>query len=268
MGMLGHLTRLFSALIIGLLFSYLVYRALVPLDGFLASILFLGFMMTMPFTLILVFYSRIRWGMLFFTAVWLLYASAVWLYMLAHFFTAVFPAQAWIPVSLLILGGIALFLVVLRRRGIGLPKIFQEGKGGLEKTEEIQEVIEEPMERTAELKPQEERELDLSSSMGLLDEAHCRILATLLESGNPYSKKELAKAVGATYKRVLKAVDELEKLGLVEVREMPRSARGSSAVHAVKLSQTVSMRSELAEKMVKRRMEELEAVKGRAKTST
>ncbi|MEM2087713.1 MAG: winged helix-turn-helix transcriptional regulator [Thermoproteota archaeon] len=268
MGMLGHLAKLFSALIIGLIFSYLVYRALVPLDSFLASILFLGFMMTTPFMLILVFYNRLRWGMLFFTAVWLLYASAVWLYMLANFFTAVFPTQAWIPVSLLVLGGIALFLVVLRRRGISLPQIFRERKGSLEETEEIKEVVEEPMERIAELEPQEEGELDLSSSMGLLDEAHCRILITLLESGNPYSKKELAKAVGATYKRVLKAVDELEKLGLVEVREVPRSARGSSAVHAVKLSQAVSRRSELAKKMVKRRMEELEAVKGRAKTST
>ncbi|MEM3570263.1 MAG: winged helix-turn-helix domain-containing protein [Candidatus Jordarchaeales archaeon] len=112
-----------------------------------------------------------------------------------------------------------------------------------------------------------EGEPDLPSSMEFLDEAHCRILATLLESGKPYSKKELAKAVGATYKRVLKAVDELERLGLVEVREVPRSARGSSAVHAVKLSRTISRRSELAKEMVRRRMEELEAVKGGAKTS-
>ncbi|MEM4228808.1 MAG: hypothetical protein QXZ66_03540 [Thermoproteota archaeon] len=101
-----------------------------------------------------------------------------------------------------------------------------------------------------------EGEPDLPSSMEFLDEAHCRILATLLESGKPYSKKELAKAV-----------DELERLGLVEVKEMPRSARGSSAVHAVKLSRTISSRSELAKEMVRRRMEELEAVKGRVKTS-
>ncbi|MBO3754879.1 MAG: hypothetical protein FGF53_08420 [Candidatus Brockarchaeota archaeon] len=92
--MLGHLTRLFSAIIIGLLFSYFVYRALASLDGFLASILFLGFMLTTPITLILVFYNRLRWGMLFFTAVWLLYASAIWLYMLADFFTKVFNSTS------------------------------------------------------------------------------------------------------------------------------------------------------------------------------
>jgi predicted transcriptional regulator len=69
------------------------------------------------------------------------------------------------------------------------------------------------MERIIELKPQEKKEPELSSTMELLNEAHCRILATLLESSKPYSKKELAKAAGATYKRVLKAIDELEKLG-------------------------------------------------------
>jgi hypothetical protein len=86
MRMLRHLTKLFSAIIIGLLSSYLVHRTLVPLNSFLASILFLGFMTTTPFTLILVFYNRLRWGMFFFVAVWLFYASAVWLYMLASFF--------------------------------------------------------------------------------------------------------------------------------------------------------------------------------------
>ncbi|MBO3753257.1 MAG: winged helix-turn-helix transcriptional regulator [Candidatus Brockarchaeota archaeon] len=267
MGMLGHIVRLFSAVIIGLLFSYVVYRALAPLDSFLASIFSLGFMMSTPFMLILVFYNRLRWGVFFFVAVWLLYASAVWLYMLAGFFTKVFHGQAWIPVFILTIGGIAFSLVVLRRRGIGLPQAFQGKRGGLKGVEEVQEVVEEPVEGIVELEPQEE-EPDFSRTMELLDEAHCRILATLLESGSPYSKKELAKAVGATYKRVLKAVEELEKLGLVEVKEAPRSARGSSIVHAVKLSPAVSRKSELAKKMVKRRMEELEAVKGRAKTST
>lgn len=263
--MLGHVVRLFSAVIIGLLFSYLVYRALTTLDSFLASILSLGLMMSMPLTLILVFYNRLRWGAFFFVAVWLLYASAVWLYMLAGFFTTVFHGQAWIPVFILSIGGIAFLLVVLRRRGIGLPQVFQ-GKGeSLKGVKEIQEVAEEPVEGVVEPEPQEEP--DFSRTMELLDEAHCRILETLLESGSPYSKKELAKAIGATYRRVLRAVEELEKLGLVEVKEAPRSARGSSVVHAVKLSPAVSRRSELAKEMVKRRMEELGAVKGRAKTS-
>ncbi|MBO3832116.1 MAG: hypothetical protein FGF51_01845 [Candidatus Brockarchaeota archaeon] len=129
MGMLGHLTRLFSAVIIGLLFSYIVYRTFAPLDGFLASILFLGFMLTTPITLILVFYNRLRWGMVFFTAVWLLYASAIWLYMLASFLITTFHGQAWIPVSLLTMGGIALLLLILRRMGISLPQAFRGETG-------------------------------------------------------------------------------------------------------------------------------------------
>jgi len=136
MRMLRHLTKLFSVIIIGLLSSYLVHRTLVPLNSFLASILFLGFMTTTPFTLILVFYNRLRWGMFFFVAVWLFYASAVWLYMLASFFTTVFHGQAWIPVFPINYGGIALFLVILRRRGISLPQVFRREGESLKGVEE------------------------------------------------------------------------------------------------------------------------------------
>ncbi|MEM2642477.1 MAG: hypothetical protein QXU42_07895, partial [Thermoproteota archaeon] len=73
-----------------------------------------------------------------------------------------------------------------------------------------------------------------------------------------FSKKELKEIIGATYKRTLKAVDELEELGLVEVRELPRRARGASIIHVVKASPKVLRDRERAVELVKSRLKELE----------
>ncbi|MEM3425998.1 MAG: helix-turn-helix domain-containing protein [Thermoproteota archaeon] len=255
--MLRHLAKLLSALFIGLFVSYAVYRALNPLDAFLSNVTGLGLMVSLPFMLILVFYGRLQWAKYFFTLIWVAYLAGMWIYMLVGMSTA-FPSYFWIPTMALLMGGMIFLAVVMKRGGISIPWPLHRGEGELEMEgfEGEQEKLKEP-EGSGEfnrLKGDEGLPVLIES----LNDVECRILLTLLESREQCSKKELQKAVKTTYPRVLRAVNQLSKLGLVEVRELPRRARGASVQHAVGVSRSIVENKADVRELVKRRLVKLE----------
>lgn len=128
MRILGHLLKLFSAIFIGLMIPYAIYRALSPFDAFLTSFLTLGLMVSLP--LMLVFYGRLQWAKYLFTFIWLAYTAGMWIYMLTSM-SAALPPYFWVT-ALAILAGGAVFLVLLRRGGIDFSQLSHSGKEGFE----------------------------------------------------------------------------------------------------------------------------------------
>ncbi|MGB9895335.1 MAG: hypothetical protein ACP5KW_02870 [Thermoproteota archaeon] len=246
--MLKHLTKILLAVLLGLIISYSIYRLVNPFDAFLANFLALGLMISLPFTLPLVFYGKVRWAEYLFTFVWLIYAASVWAYMLVGMSTTFL---VYFLVTTLAVGG-AIFLVLLRRERVGF---FQALRWSKEKeigdeTEDLKNIEEnETLERTNQ---------EFLLSIGTLNEVQCKILTTLLESKKPYSKKELHKIVKTTYPRTLRAINGLRELGLVEIFELPRRDRGAPVVHFVKIPKSVLENEKTVRELLRKRLEELE----------
>ncbi|MEM1554889.1 MAG: hypothetical protein QXJ72_08420 [Thermoproteota archaeon] len=251
MGVLGHLVRLLAAVSLGfLLIPYATYRVIRLVDEFMASIVLLGLVLSLPVSLGLLFYGKLYWSAVSFIVVWLVYLPAMGIYMAFTAFSTFLPGGALIPVLVAVVGAV-LLLVFVRRTGLTFPELSWRRSRGFEEAEGFEkegEVVEEGFE-----------EFKLHEAIEPLDEVECRILMSLLQpEPGEFSKKELKEIIGATYKRTLKAVDELEELGLVEVRELPRRARGASIVHVVKASPKVLRDRERAVELVKSRLKELE----------
>ncbi|MBO3833031.1 MAG: hypothetical protein FGF51_06545 [Candidatus Brockarchaeota archaeon] len=167
------------------------------------------------------------------------------------------PSYFWIPTLVILTGGMIFLAVLVRREGISIPWL---PHGDEEKLE-----MEEFEEREKLKEPDELREFDrLKKDGGLpvliesLNDVECKVLLTLLESQEQHSKKELQRAVKTTYPRVLRAVNRLSKLGLIEVTELPRRLRGAPVQHAVRLSRSVVENGTHVGELVKKRLMKLE----------
>lgn len=248
--MLRHLTKLLLAVILGLIVAYAVYRIVNPFDAFLANFLALGLMISLPFTLPLVFYGKIRWAEYLFTFIWLVYAISIWVYMFVGM-SATFLTYFLVSTLAIATGG-AIFLVFLRRERVDFFKVFRWNKEkelDEEKIEDLENIEEnESLERTSQ---------EFLLSIGTLNEVQCKILTILLESKKPYSKKELHKMVKTTYPRTLRAVNGLKELGLVEIFELPRRDKGAPVVHFVKVPKSVIKNEKTVKELLKKRLEEL-----------
>lgn len=249
MGVLKHLVKLLAALFLSLFASYAFYRALRPLDVFFSNLIGLGLMMSLPLTLILLFYGRVQWAKYTFAFTWVAYLMGVWAYMFTGM-SAVLPSYFWIPVIVILVGGIAL-LAIWKRKEFGIP-------WPLEKSTELkmEEFEKEPEKHEASGRLEERREL--LTLIDSLSNVECRILLTLLESERQYSKKELQSAIKTTYPRVLRAVDELSRLGLVEVTELPRRERGAPVQHVVRASEYVVENEAKVRELIRGRLMKLE----------
>jgi hypothetical protein len=248
----GHLVKLLSAVLLGVIIPYAVYRVLSPLDVFIASFLTMGLMISLPITLLLVFYSRLQWAKYFFAFTWLTCALGIWMYVLASM-TASISGYLWIPVLAVFLGGAA--LLVILRRGVDVSRILNRGREELE-TIELEEAEEPEDFRIEESEQVEDKGLPVL--IASLNDVQCRILMTLIESRRQYSKKELHKIVKATYPRTLRAVEGLKELGLVEVVELPRRARGAPVLHAVRVPRSIMREEARVKELVRKRLMELE----------
>ncbi|MEM3390436.1 MAG: hypothetical protein QXI42_11835 [Thermoproteota archaeon] len=252
MGILGHLAKLLAALFLGLFVSYAAHRALNPLDAFLSNVVGLGLMVSLPFTLILVFYGKLQWAKYFFTFIWVAYLAGMWIYALIGMSTA-FPSYFWIPILTIIVGGVIFLAVLVKRGGTSIPWLSRRGGEEL-KVEEFEKERERSEEPEGLGFDRLKRHEELPVLIGSLNDVECRILLTLLESREQYSKKELQKAVETTYPRVLRAVNQLSRLGLVDVTELPRRSRGAPVEHVVKASRDVVENEADVKEMVKKRL--------------
>ncbi|MEM2100133.1 MAG: hypothetical protein QXP45_02160 [Thermoproteota archaeon] len=254
LGVLGHLVRLLAAVSLGfVVIPYAAYRAIRPVDEFMASIVLLGLVLSLPVSLGLLLYGKLYWSIVSFIVVWLVYLPAMGIYIAFTAFSTLFPGGALIPVLIIAVIGAMLLIVFAKRISITLPELPWRGRGGLEETEGFEK------EEAGEVFEAGFEEFKLPEAIEPLDEVECRILMSLLQpEPGELSKKELQETVGATYKRTLKAVEELEELRLVEVRELPRRAKGASIVHMVKASPMVLRDRERAVELVKSRLKELE----------
>ncbi|MEM2049575.1 MAG: hypothetical protein QXI87_04255 [Thermoproteota archaeon] len=259
------MVKLFSALFLGLFVSYAVYRALNPLDAFLSNLIGLGLMVSLPLTLILVFYGRLQWAKYVFTLIWVAYLTGMWIHMLVGM-SATLPSYFWIPTVAILIGGIIFLTVLVKRGEISIPWLHykNEEKLMMEEFKEGQEDLKglEKPEESGHL--EEDRELPILIES--LNDIECKILLTLLESRGQYSKKELQQAVKTTYPRVLRAVDELSKIGLVEVNELPRRSRGAPIQHVVKVSMEILENEARVREFVKKRLIRLEEPEPQART--
>jgi hypothetical protein len=256
MGVLGHLVKLLSALFLGLIVPYVLYRALSPLDAFLASFLALGLMASLPLVLILVFYGRLQWAKYLFIFIWLAYTAGMWMYMFVSM-SAAFPGYFWVPALAILAGGAVFLLVFLRKREVDFSQLLHRGREELE-AEELDEETGEGEEFKVEEHEPVEGDKGLPILIGSLNDVQCRILMTLVESRRQYSKKDLHRIVKATYPRTLRAVDGLKELGLVEVVELPRRAKGAPVLHAVKVSRSIIGEEARVKDLVRKRLMELE----------
>ncbi|MEM3569957.1 MAG: hypothetical protein QXI20_10530 [Candidatus Jordarchaeales archaeon] len=244
------MVRLLSALFLSMFISYTVYRALGLIDALLSSIIGLGLMMSLPFTLIFLFYGRVQWAKYALAFIWAAYLVGIWTYMLVSMVVTL-PSYLWIPVMAAFLGGIVT-LAIWKRKKLTIPWPLQRD------VEPKVKGLEEGLEEREELGRLEEGNKELSTLVESLNEIECKILLMLLESERQYSKKELQGAVKATYSRVLRAVDELSRLGLVEVTELPRRTRGAPIQHMVKASEDVLKSGPEAKRLVEKRLVRLE----------
>ncbi|MEM3465406.1 MAG: hypothetical protein QW506_01755 [Thermoproteota archaeon] len=213
------------ALLLGLFISYAVYRALSPLDTFLSNLIGFGLMASLPLTLILIFYGRLQSAKYLFTLVWVAYLAGMWICMLVGM-SATLPGYFWIPPVAILIGGMIFLAVLVKRGGISISWLHygDEGKLMMEEFKEGQGELKELEESEEPDRLEEDREFP--ALIESLNGAECKILLTLLESQGQYSKKELQKAVKMTYPRVLRVLEELSKLRLVEITELPRRSRG------------------------------------------
>jgi len=238
-----------------LIIPYVVYRAIRPADELLASIVFLGLVLSLPVSLGLLIYGKFFWGIVSFIVVWLIYLPAVGIYISFAAFSTLLPGGVLIPVLIVVIGAV-LLIVFVRRTGLSLPKLPWRKTEVLEEAEGFKEEGGEAVETGFE-------EFKLPEAVESLDEVECRMLMSLLQpEPGELSKKELQKAVNTTYKRTLKAVKDLEELRLVEVRELPRRAKGASIVHMVKASPRVLREKGKAVELIESRLKELEKARG------
>lgn len=255
MSVLRHLVRLLAVVSLGfVVIPYAAYRTVRPVDEFLASIVLLGLVLSLPVALGLLFYGKLRWSIVSFVVVWLVYLPAMGIYIAFTAFSTLFPGGALALIIIVVIGAV-LLVVFVRRTSLPLPELSWRKSKGLEEAgvlEEAEEVVEAGFE-----------DFKLPEAIEPLDEVECRILMSLLQpEPGELSKRELQGIVGATYKRTLKAVKELEGLRLVEVRELPRRAKGASIVHVVKASPRVLKERERVVELVKNRLKRLEKASG------
>ncbi|MBO3810206.1 MAG: hypothetical protein FGF50_11535 [Candidatus Brockarchaeota archaeon] len=208
MSALGHLVRLLAAVSLGfVIIPYAAYRAIRSVDEFMASIVLLGLVLSLPVALGLLFYGKLYWSIVSFIMIWLVYLPAMGIYIAFTAFSILFPGGALILILIAVVGAV-LLLVFVRRAGFPLPELPWRRSRGFEETEEfekgeVREVVEADFEK-----------FKLSEAIEPLDEVECRILVSLLQPESVgLSKKELQEAVGATYKRTLKAVRSSRSLG-------------------------------------------------------
>ncbi|MEM2554466.1 MAG: hypothetical protein QXW69_04220 [Nitrososphaerota archaeon] len=233
-------------LIIILLFSfsisYAAYYYLYPINPSLAEFFFVGLFLSIPITLILIIYNKFKIAGICFIIIWLIYSIGKGLPIVINAFITT-PLYSWI-FAIIIVGSISL-IIFLRKIGISFTQIFQRSK--------IEEI-----ESFRELKKEEKIEKDLSFIMETLSIVQCKILLILLTSQKSFlSKKELQRIIKTTYKRILKEIDELKDLGLVEIIEIPRKTKGAPFSHGVKASQYLINEKEKAINLIKKRIEEL-----------
>lgn len=241
------LTPLLAILVIAIFLYSHAYRTLLPRGPLLTSVVSLGLAAGIFTSLTLILYRRIRLGLYVLAASSFSCLLVPWFHAMIETSATISLDYTGVLVLLLVTGGIAI--------------LFKKGKASLSKTlirknrwNELEEFEPEPQNPRLE---DGKEDSDLSTVIGLLNEVQCKILLTLLESGKQYSKKELQKIIGTTYKRVLRAVEGLEELGLVEIKELHRRARGAYKIHFVKVSPRLSTKDRKIREMVKWRLKEL-----------
>ncbi|MEM3420484.1 MAG: hypothetical protein QW806_09725 [Nitrososphaerota archaeon] len=243
MGITDHIIKISLVSFFGIIISYVVYQYLNPINSYIANFIFYGLILTLPITLILIIYEKFKLAKYYFIFIWFIYIIASLSITIINILITT-PLYSWI-FAIIITGSISL-IIISRKIGISFTQIFQRSK--------IEEI-----ESLRELKKEEKIEKDLSFIMETLSIVQCKILLILLTSQKSFlSKKELQRIIKTTYKKILKEIDELKDLGLIEIIEIPRKTKGAPFSHGVKASQYLINEKEKAINLIKKRIEELE----------
>jgi predicted transcriptional regulator len=239
---MGHIAKIIILFIIGFAISYGIYQYLYPINPYFAEFLRDGLILSIPISLILIIYNKIKLAKYSFIFIWLIYTIGKWISIAINIFVTSL-LYSWI--SAIIIVGLSSLIIFLKRKGISFQQIFYKSK----------------IESLKELKEEKEIDKNLNFIIETLSNIECKILLILLTSKKEFfSKKELGEVIKTNYKRILKAVNELEKLGLIEIIEIPRKAKGAQFFHGVKLSESIINEKEKLIDLVEKRLEELEKI--------
>jgi predicted transcriptional regulator len=242
MGITDHIIKISLILLFGFIISYGIYQYLYPINSYFADFLFDGLILSIPISLIFIIYKKIKLAKYYFISIWFIYIIGKWINNAINIFITS-PIYSWI--SAIIIVGSSSLIIFLRRKGISFQQIFQKSK----------------IENFKELKEEKETDENLNFIIETLSNIECKILLILLTSKKEFfSKKELGEVIKTNYKRILKAINELEKLGLIEIIEIPRKAKGAHVFHGVKLSESIINEKEKLIDLIEKRLEELEKI--------
>lgn len=273
--MFKHLLRLVVAVTLGILTYYASYSILSPYSEHLAALVAFGLLFSIPLPLILAFYGKAKWAGRLFVGSWLAYGVAIASLIVWSTLEAL-PIETLALV--LVTGGSTLALYLLHRAGKieGLLQLLRS-RTKAEDEPEVRPVVEfeREMKLTAKPKVQPKQEVDfeleepqpprgerakvfdLGELASSLDGLDCKILQVLLTIGSVSSKKELALATGATYKRILSSTKRLQEADLIEIRkEVLRGKKGAVIRHSINIASHVEEKQ--LEPLVRQRLEKLE----------
>ncbi|MEM2416431.1 MAG: hypothetical protein QXF09_06655 [Nitrososphaerota archaeon] len=238
MGITDHIIKISLVSFFGIIISYFIYQYLNPINSSIANFFFYGLILTLPITLILIIYEKFKLAKYYFIYAWFIYIIGSWFYIIVNIFTTI-PLYSLIS-AIIIVGSISL-IIFLRKIGISFIQIFQRSK--IEEISKYKEI---------------EKEKKFPFDVETLSILQCKILLTLIDSQRTYSKKELQEYTEATYPTFLKAINELEELGLIEIIKLPRKTKGAPFSHGVKLSKNVINEKEKIRSLIEKRIKELE----------
>jgi DNA-binding transcriptional ArsR family regulator len=236
MGITDHIIKISLTSLIGFIISYGIYQYLYSINSYFAIFLRDGLILSIPISLIFIIYNKIKLAKYSFISIWFIYIIGKWIDNAINIFVTS-PIYSW--VSAIIIVGSSSLIIFLRRKGISFQQIFYKSK--IENFKELEERI--------------------SFDIETLSIIQCKILMKLIDSKKPCPKKELCEYTKATYPTFLKSINELKELGLIEIIELPRKAKGAPIFHAVKLSKNIINEKEKIKNLIEKRLKELEESK-------
>jgi len=218
-----------------LAFSFAIYYIIKPFNTLLADYLFTGLIISLPIAFAFILYRKFKGAKYFLISFWFIYIIGTWLFIIINIIS-IFQL-----ILIITIGSISLIIFfLLKKEGISIPQFLLKSK--IKEIEKFNEI-----------------ENEIFSNIKILSDIQCKTLLILLD--NPeriYSKKEIQKITKATHPRSLREINELEKLGLVEIIKIPRKAKGAPIFHGVKLSKNIINEKEKIKNLIKKRLEELE----------
>jgi hypothetical protein len=183
---MGHITKIIILFIIGFAISYGTYQYLYPINPYFAEFLRDGLILSIPISLILIIYNKIKLAKYSFIFIWLIYTIGKWISIAINVFVTS-PLYSWI--SAIIIVGLSSLIIFLKRKGISFQQIFYKSK----------------IESLKELKEEKEIDKNLNFIIETLSNIECKILLILLTSKKEFfSKKELGEVIKTNYKKFLK----------------------------------------------------------------